>query len=97
MCKRAGCAAAVTVYLLGNHVFLECICSVLPEDDSPVQTADDSVIGLEWNQHLDLNTIQILFGAKSVRSTIHLKGYTQQEASLSQPPAPCTTATIIRS
>lgn len=45
MCKRVGSSDAVTVYLLGNHVFLESICSVLP--DSPAQTADGGIIGPE--------------------------------------------------
>lgn len=37
------------------------------------------------------------FCAKSVRSSIYVKGYTHQEASLSQPPAPSTPTAVIRS
>lgn len=59
MCRRVGSSFA-TVYLLGNHVFLDCICSVLPED-SPVQTVDGGVIAAlnrissQW-----LNSVQTL-------------------------------------
>ncbi|MEQ2197497.1 hypothetical protein XENOCAPTIV_030289, partial [Xenoophorus captivus] len=33
-CPACGrCSCTLSVYLLGNHVFVECICSVLPEDN----------------------------------------------------------------
>lgn len=54
MCKRVGSSGAVTVYLLGNHVFLECIRSVLPEEDSPAQTvcmaASSALNRISWTQ-----------------------------------------------
>lgn len=47
MCNRVGSSDAVNVYLLGNHVFLQYMCSILPEEDGPPQTMDSSVISLE--------------------------------------------------
>lgn len=83
MCRRVGSSSAVTVYLLGNHVFLECICSVLPED-RPAQTADGGVIAaLNRIRSQWLNTVQTLLVPKSLRRTVFLKVYTHQEASLS--------------
>lgn len=59
MCRRVGSSFA-TVYLLGNHVFLDCICSVLPED-SPVQTVDGGVIAaLNRISSQRLNSVQTL-------------------------------------
>lgn len=98
MCKRVGSSGAVTVYLLGNHVFLECICCVLPWGGRPSSDCG-------WRHHRPWIESALaaecspdtIYYAKSVRSAISLKAYTHQEASLSQPSAASTTTAVIRS